>query len=214
MLDQPYQLRERIKLMARTCAGFGAWRAPPDLLEKYHRPLPPTKRRPELLTEILPKPFSQEMKALVELLCSCSSGIPKVRAQAFPGAYIALSIPAGKTRSRTVRCFISVRNMSEKSRQIWYQVNQLSWLNMRTRSSSRVLGCGMSLMAEVFFEVCDAPLGEHLGGVQVMSGAELVYEVPVYFNIVELAADKLQNSPDVLRGGGDIARAELAAVTL
>ena len=41
-----------------------------------------------------------------------------------------------------------------------YQVRGLSWLNMKARSAARVLGCGMSLMAELFFDVCDAPLGE------------------------------------------------------
>ena len=214
MLYNPYALRERIKVLARTCAGFGAWKAPADMLEKFHRPLPPTKRRGELLTDILPKPFSPEMKELVELLQQQSPGIPKIHTLVFPGPYIALSVPVDKTAARCVRCFVTVRNMSERSRQVWYQVRGLSWLNMKARSAARVLGCGMSLMAELFFDVCDAPLGEHLGGFQIMSGADLVYEVPVYFNFVRVAEKQLQASHDLTHRGGDMAKAALAAVKL
>jgi hypothetical protein len=95
-----------------------------------------------------------------------------------------------------------------------YQVRGLSWLNMKARSAARVLGCGMSLMAELFFDVCDAPLGEHLGGFQIMSGADLVYEVPVYFNFVRVAEKQLQASHDLTHRGGDMGKAALAAVKL
>lgn len=210
-LDQPYALRERIKVLARTSAGFGAWKAPADEIDK--RPLPPTKRRPELLTDILPQPFSQEMKDLVEYLQFQSPSIPKVHTFSFPGPYIALSVPVDKTAVRTVRCFVSVRNMSERSRQVWYRVNGLSWLNMKMRGSCRVLGCGMSMMAELFFDVCDAPLGEHLGGFQIMSGQDVVYEVPVYLNFVKVA-EKAQSSVDVARRGGDMGKAALSAIKL
>jgi hypothetical protein len=211
MLHQPYALRERIKVLARTNAGFGAWKAPADEIEK--RALPPTKRRPELLTEILPLPFSQEMKDLVEFLQSLSPSIPKVHTVSFPGPYIALSVPVDKTAVRTLRCFVSVRNMSERSRQVWYRVNGLSWLNMKMRGSCRVLGCGMSMMAEVFFDVCDAPLGEHLGGFQIMSGQDVVYEVPIYFSFVKVA-EKSQTVVDIVRRGGDMGKAALSAMKL
>jgi hypothetical protein len=214
ILDQPYKLRERISVMSRACAGFGAWRAPPNMLEKVQRPAPPTKRRIGLLSALLPSPFSQEMKDLVELLQSVSPVIPKMRTVAFPGAYIAMSVPVDKTEVRTIRCFVTVRNMSEKSRPIWYRVVGLSWMNMKQRGNSRVLGCGMSLMAEVFFDVCDAPAGEHLGGVQVMEGQDLVYEVPVYFNFVKEAERAPQASPDGMKRGCDMFAAALTAMQL
>jgi hypothetical protein len=211
MLDQPYVLRDRIKVLARTCAGFGAWKAPADEMEK--RPLLPAKRRPELLSDILPPPFSQEMKDLVELLQQQSPVIPKVHTVSFPGPYIALSVPVDKTAVRTVRCFVSVRNMGERSQQVWYRVNGLSWLNMKMRGSCRVLGCGMSIMAEVFFDVCDAPAGEHLGGFQIMSGQDVVYEVPMYFSFVKVA-EKSQTCADAAQRGADMGKAALAAVKL
>ena len=213
LLDQPYKLRERINVLSRACAGFGAWRAPPDLLEKVLRPVAPTKRRPELLSAVLPNPFSQEMKDLVELLQSKSPAIPKMRTVTFPGAYIALSVPVDRTEARTIRCFVTVRNMSEKSRAIWYRVVGLSWMNMKQRVSARVLGCGMSLMVEVFFDVCDAPAGEHLGGVQVMEGQDLVYEVPVYFNFVK-ETEAPQMAADDMQRGCDMVAAALTAMQL
>jgi hypothetical protein len=213
MLDRPFALRERIKVLARTCAGFGAWRAPADEVERFHRAKPPTKRRSELLTDIVPKPFSQKMKDLVELLQRLSPCIPKVHTIPFPGPYIAMSIPADKYGDRPVRCFVSVRNMGEKVQPIWFRVRGLSWLNMKMRSACRVLGCGMSMMAEVFFDVCDVPLGEHLGGFQVMTEQDLVYEVPVYFNVVRVM-DKAQSLPDVALRKGDMGKAAIAAMKL
>ena len=212
MLHKPYSLRDHIRVLARTCAGFGAWRAPADEIAKFQRRLPPTKRRHELLTDILPKPFSQKMKDLVAMLRAHSPAIPKIRTNPFPGPYIALSIPADKCGCRCIRCFVSVRNTSESVRQIWFRVSGLPWLNMKTRSSSSVLGCGMSIMAEVFFDVGDAPLGEHLGGFQAMSGEDLVYEVPVYFNIVRVM-EKSKVLFDVAPRG-DMAKAAIAAVQL
>jgi hypothetical protein len=216
MLDQPYALRERIKVLARMCAGFGAWRAPSDEVAKFQRSVPPTKRRQDLLTDLLPQPFSQEMKNLTDLLKSQSPVIPILKTIAFPGPYIALSVPADKCEVRAVRCFVTVRNMSERVQQIWFRVNGLSWLNMKTRSSARTLGCGMSMTAEAFFDVCDGPLGEHLGGFQVMSQQDLVYEVPVYFNIVRVM-EKHQACSDAAQRaarGGDMGKAAIAAIKL
>ena len=113
--------------------------------------------------------------------------------------------PVPKTSTGCWYCFDMVNR---------YQVRGLSWLNMKARSAARVLGCGMSLMAELFFDVCDAPLGEHLGGFQIMSGADLVYEVPVYFNFVRVAEKPSQALHDVTHRGGDMGKAALAAVQL
>ena len=153
------------------------------------------------------------MKDLVELLQRLSPCIPKVHTIPFPGPYIAMSIPAYKYGDRPVRCFVSVRNMGEKVQPIWFRVRGLSWLNMKMRSACRVLGCGMSMMAEVFFDVCDVPLGEHLGGFQVMTEQDLVYEVPVYFNVVRVM-DKAQSLPDVALRKGYMGKAAIAAMKL
>ena len=182
MLNDPQKLRDHIFRMSRACAGFGAWKAPEEEVRSLVKQNKPTKRRSEILVNILPT--REVLNDLVKVLESKAKVIKMIHWGAFAGPYIGMLVPLMSTVGR-FRYMISVKNMGENSVRIGFKVVGLDFVSLKF-CPPNLLGAGISCYLELFFDSLDTPAGEYRGRIEVISGDNqdtTMVAFPVYFLI-------------------------------
>ena len=182
MLNEPQKLREHIFQMSRACAGFGAWKAPDEIVRALVKQNKSTKRRSEKLVDILPS--REVLNDLVKVLQSKAKVIQMIHWGAFAGPYIGMLVPLSSPVGR-FRYMVSVKNMGEKSVRIGFKVIGLDFVSLKF-SPPNLLGAGISCYLEMFFDSRDTPAGEFYGRVEVITGDNqdtVMFTFPVYFLI-------------------------------
>jgi len=182
MLNDPQKLREHIFQMSRACAGFGAWKAPEEIVRALVKQNKATKRRTQKLVDILPS--REVLNDLVKVLQSKARVIQMIHWGSFSGPYIGMLVPLSSTVGR-FRYMISVKNMGEKSVRIGFRVIGLDFVSLKF-CPPNLLGAGISCYLELFFDSRDTPAGEFHGRIEVISGDvqdTIMFAFPVYFLI-------------------------------
>jgi hypothetical protein len=111
-LDDPVKTEKFLKHVARSSAGFGAWKMPPDELDA-RKDRKVRVRRTTPLSRLLPTD-KQELTILVGELLARSLAKSKISWQAFPSCYIGIHAPS-TSPSKRVSLSVTVRNKSGNS---------------------------------------------------------------------------------------------------
>lgn len=112
-LDDPVGTEKYLKLIARSSAGFGAWKIPPEDNTEAKKDRKVRVRQTTPLSRLLPTD-KQELAILVAELLSRSQAKSKISWQEYPSCYIGMHIPCMLPNKRVILS-VTVRNKSSNS---------------------------------------------------------------------------------------------------
>jgi hypothetical protein len=122
-LDDPVRTERHLKLMARSNAGFGAWKMPPDAHCEAKKERKVRVRRTTSISKLLPSD-KQELAILVAELLSRSHAKSKMSWQSYPACYIGMHAPS-TLPSKRVSLSVTVRNKSANSMSFFPKMQNL-----------------------------------------------------------------------------------------
>jgi len=192
--NQPYAVREYLRITGRMNAGFGAWRPSPEAREsaqfhegKKHR----FSRKNQSLVEIFPnQDVLQGLSQDLEKLGKKAKGVNWAQ---FPGPYIGIVLPQSRTEAKRCRFKITVQNMSSGPCLVAQQTSNLSMMTFKYLPTKRV-AAGMEYELNMWVELPCEP-SEQLGEVMLYeyeTGREIAC-VPVYVKVLPEKMNEVEN---------------------